>query len=286
LFLKTLKPKRMRGSFFYSDLYALKERFTLVTKFAVDRKTFKTKASGRLLFFCGLLCAVLPFASCDKVAYKPVGTAALVVTNAVVGGAPVKLNSNVRDSAKKYGAMIFGITDGSTNVTLFSTSNVAKPYYSNTVNAENGGIYSAFLTGSNDAPESVWIKENIPGFYTDSVVGVRLINLSPNSSPVNLVLASDNTTSIFSGVAYKQITGFLKLPLKKVVPAGSVSFQIRDAATNDLLTTYTLPTAVNSAYPSVSIALARFRNITLVLKGMKAGVAPDGLGLFPVAYYY
>jgi hypothetical protein len=225
--------------------------------------------------------------SCKKGKIESKPSASLIVTTAVVGGGNVKLNTNVRDSAKAYNAKAFVIVAGSSDIKLYSTSDPAKPYYSATQQTETGSIYSIFLGGQGAAAEGIFVKETALQRYTDSSLGVRIINLSPNSTSVNITMASDTNTKVFTGVAYKGLTEFVKLPLKSVIPTNSVTFQVRDNVTNKVLTTYTLPTTVNSTYPNISTTLSRDRNLTLVIKGLQGttGSNPDAFGVFPVALY-
>jgi hypothetical protein len=93
---------------------------------------------------------------------------------------------------------------------------------------------------------------------------------------------------LFSNIAYKQISDFVKLPLKTSVTAGSVSFQVRSAVNpSTVMTTYTLPNNANSEYPGISINLQRFKNITIVVKGVQGTTSgADRFGVFPVLTSY
>lgn len=229
--------------------------------------------------------AVVFNVSCKKSEIQSNHTATLVVTNSVIAGGNVKLNTNDRDSARLYNAKTFGITAGSSLIKLYPTNNPNTPYFNSSLQTQNGGIYSLFLSGQSPTFDAFFIRDNIPLYYTDSSLGIRVVNLSPNSTPLNITLASASTTNIFSGIAYKQLANFIKLPLRNPVPVGTVSFQVRDAA-NTLLSTYTLPATANSAYPGISILNSRNRNITLVIKGLQGTTTGnDAFGIFPVANY-
>lgn len=248
--------------------------------------------STRLLplkrFFVFVLFALGIFSSsCKKnqIESKTNPLAALVVTNAVVSGGNIKLNTNDRDSAKVYNAKLFGLAAGESTIRLFATTG-SKTYYNTVQQMVNGGVYSLFLSGTESGVDAVFVKDDLPSYYTDSTVGIRIINLSPNSASVNVTLASATGTNVFSGISYKQLTNFVKLPLPGTIPTGSVTFQVRDAVTNNVLATYTLPTSANSNYPNISILNSRNRNLTLVIKGLTGTTTGnDALGLFPVANY-
>jgi hypothetical protein len=235
--------------------------------------------------FIFALLIVIFFESCKKNKISIAPLASLNVVATVVGGDNVKLNNNSVDSAKAYNSNIFGIVAGSSNVLIYPTSSLGKPYYNGVIESENGDNYSLFLSGYPNNVDAILVKENIPEYYSDSMIGIRVVNLSPTSSSLNISLASATNTNVFSNVVYKQVTDFIKFSLPTVIPSGSVSFQIRDAA-NTLLSTYTLPTAVTSNYPGISVQLSRFRNITLVIRGLQGvSTGSDAFGVFPVANY-
>ncbi|MBB5440239.1 hypothetical protein HDC92_003939 [Pedobacter sp. AK017] len=223
--------------------------------------------------------------SCKKTETKSEPLASLNVITAVIGGGNVKLNTNERDSVKAHNWKTFGIVPGK-EIWLYKTGNPVVSYYKETPATENGGVYSIFLAGQGSTFEPIFMKENLPAFYKDSIFGVRIVNLSPNSTPVNVTLASAAGTNVFTSVAYKQVTGITTFPLRTVIPAGTVSFQIRNEA-GVLLATYTLPTSANSNYPGISIALQRFKNMNIVVKGlMGTTTGPDAFGVFPVVTSY
>jgi hypothetical protein len=226
-------------------------------------------------------------AHCKKDAMKsqPLGT--LILANSITGGSNVKVNTNERDSARNYNSKVFGIAAGGEVEISIYQDNVNKGLiYSNNHEIEHGGVYSMFLSGGGSAVDAIFIQDNIPLYYNDSTIGVRVINLSPNSSPVHITLASSPSSVIFNDVPYKKITEFVKFPLRANPPANSISFQVRNE-TNVVLATYTLPPIVtNSNYPNISVANSRNKNITLVVKGlMGANTGTDAFGVFPIANY-
>lgn len=238
------------------------------------------------LFILTAMSSILMLCACKKDTLITSQIASLNVTAAVLNGGDVKLNTNEKDSAKAYNAKLFTIKSGESKVRLFPTNSPSDVYFDGTISTAAGDIYSVFLTGQLPNIDNILIKENIPAPYTDSVVGVRVINLSPNSTPFNITLQSASTVNVFSSVSYKQLTDFEPIAVKTIIPSGSVSFQVRNGANNALLATYTLPTSINSTYPGISIAKSRFNNITLVIKGLQGtSSGANALGVFPVANY-
>ncbi|HEX2629034.1 MAG TPA: RagB/SusD family nutrient uptake outer membrane protein [Chitinophagaceae bacterium] len=153
--------------------------------------------------------------------------------------------------------------------------------------ATGGDTYSLFLAGQSPAYETLLIKDAIPGStYPDSSINIRFVNLWPNSPVVNITLAATTTVNEVTNLSYKQITEFKKYSLPSVIPAGTVSFQVRDASTNAILVTYTLPASGGAPNPNVSITASRFKSITLVIKGL-AGTTTgtNAYSILPVTNY-
>jgi hypothetical protein len=226
------------------------------------------------------------FAYCKKNNVRKDGLSTIVVTNAVVTGSSIKLNTNLSDSAKTYNSKNFGLSAGENEILLLPTTGSKIPFYNNFQTMEAGKIYSLFLSGKPSAIDAVYIEENIPEYYEDSTLGIRIINLSPNSTPLNITLESSPSINVFSRIAYKQLTDFIKIPLPSIVPTKTVTFQVRGAG-NNLLTSFVLPpTVTNTNYPNISILNSRNRNITLVIKGIQGTTTgDDAFGVFPVANY-
>jgi hypothetical protein len=230
--------------------------------------------------------AVFSFHSCKKENNESNPIASLNVINAVVGGGNVKLNSLALDSAKSYNSKTFAIVPGE-DLKIFPTNSLLTPYYQNTKpQTEHGKMYSVFLCGQLPNVEAIFRDEQIPSPYRDSIFGVRIINLSPNSAAMNVTLASATNSNVFSNVAFKQITEIVTFPLPTVINANSVTFQIRDVG-GVLLASYQLPVSANSLYPGISRNLQRFKNINLVIKGLQGTTTgPDAFGIFPTAMSY
>lgn len=214
----------------------------------------------------------------NDIPIKPL--AALTITNVISQGKFVRLNSNVIDSCALNNYKIFTIVAGNPSpIKAFASSAPNTPYYHQSLNIAQGGIYSLYLTGTNATAEAVFVKDDIPPYPSDDVVNVRLVNLSPNAGVINVTLASTPNVNLFTNVAYKQVTDFITLPLPAVIPSGTNVFQFRNA-TGTVLFTYTLPTT-----GTISIASSRHRNITLALKGILGGSGTDVLGVIGVPHY-
>ncbi|RZK75826.1 MAG: hypothetical protein EOO85_12935 [Pedobacter sp.] len=232
----------------------------------------------KYIVFALTLLASLQSCKKDGPTFTPL--ASLNVADAVIGGRNVKLNTNVRDSATLYSYKLFQIVAGESPIKLYPTNNPAAPYFDQTRTTVNGGIYSMFLTGTASAPENVFVKDEIPPFSQDSIVRVRIVNCSVNSSAISVTLGSAPTATIFSNIAYKSVSAFRDIELKTRLAVGGNIFQVRDSS-GTLLASYTLP-----ATGLVSVASSRFKNITLVVRGLAGTTGgTDAFGIYGMTNY-
>ena len=78
--------------------------------------------------------------SCKKSTVETSPLASLNITNAVVGGKTVKLNSNLVDSATNYNFKAFGLNAGNTNIYVYPTGDSTHPYFTSVVPTSTGGV--------------------------------------------------------------------------------------------------------------------------------------------------
>jgi hypothetical protein len=202
-----------------------------------------------------MLLSVLILASCKKQEMKTTPLASIQITNTVAGGSTLQLGTNVA-TIPNNSCTAYGIFTGSQMLKLSSTVAPNPVYYNQTKDFANGGVYSLFLTGTPAAVESVFIKEeNIPS-HTNNVFGARVVNLVNGGVPISVNLQGSANGSLISSVAYKAISSFKDV--SALDSEGNKVFEFRNAATGDLITSFTVP----------SYSLPRFRNITLVFAGM------------------
>ena len=157
----------------------------------------------------------------------------------------------------------FGLVAGNSNVYLWPTGDSANPYYNKVIPTKDGDVYSLFLAGNAATQiDTILVKEDIP-YRTDSTAGIRFINLSPNSTPLNIVRKNTPTINEVTGLAYKQMTSFMSFP---GLYNSADTFLVRNAAGTQLaqfnFTTATQP---------------RFANVTLVIRGLVAGTPAIGV---------
>jgi len=223
----------------------------------------------------GLL-LLMGVAACKKSGVAITPLASLNVVNASVNLGTVKANFTgagqyASATSIGYGANnSYSVRAGITiPFTIVAVADTTQPVFNAMLNLNGGGIYSLYLAGQSGSVDTLLVAETIP-LHTDSSCGVRFINLSYNSNPVTVTLSTTPTTAEFSNISYKQSSAF------KTYPAGAANgsyiFQVRDGATGNILSTYTL-------------IPPRFLNCTLVLKGMIGGTGANAPGLQRVNNY-
>jgi len=182
-----------------------------------------------------------------------------MIINAIPGGATVKLNNYTGTVPNNAGAY-FSLMTGRETLYVWPQGDSLHPYFNTAKEIGDGDIYSLFLTGSIAAPEAVLVKEALP-YRTDSTAGIRFINLSPNSTPLNITLSTTPTVNEVSNLGYKAYTEFKTYA---GLYNSAYTFQVRAANNpNVVLTTFALTTST----------VPRFASITVVIRGM-VGVSP------------
>lgn len=218
----------------------------------------------------------------------------VTVANAAVGISSAKVLSSTKlipwnilpatDAVSFSSSVSFGTWAGSNYITAVSAADTTVSIYSNVTKGRDnlgvGSINTLFLCGNTGSYEGIFIpNDNLP-YYADSVMGIRFINLSPNSTPVSISILTPGAPNEVSNLAYKQMSSF------KLYNAGlsvdSIRFIIKNGATGDSLTKFVLlKGATNSG-----IAYANHKNLTLVVKGLQGtSSGTNALGMFPVPHY-
>ena len=237
--------------------------------------------------YVNFIFVVLLFASCKKDTTIP-QRASINIIHATVGIPTLKVNyfgSTIIYAAftSGPGALAYGtntvvsVSPGSTPVTIVSSTDTLNPIYNSPVATSGGDVYSLYLAGQSTAAEAVLVKEtNIPiHSLTDSTCGIRFINLSYNSAPVNVTLSTTTTVNEFTNVAYKSISDFKSYPA--AVVNSTYTFQVRNS-TGTLLASYVFTGASTAAVP-------RFLNVTLAFIGQIGGTGANVPNLVRVNNY-
>jgi len=214
-------------------------------------------------------------ASCKKNDAGVPLLASVNVVHAVVNAPVIKVNTTggqvfyatYADSIKYGAAKAYSLIAGiDAPITIVSTSDTTKPLFNAALSTNEGELYSLFLGGQYPQCDTVWVRDYFSN-YADSSVGVRFINLSPNSGAININIKGNTGKLEATNLAYKQITNFTTYAARST--NSSYIFEIRDAATSSLLSTFTL-------------SITRFHNHTLVIRGLKGATGANALGVFSV----
>lgn len=176
--------------------------------------------------------------------------------NIIYADAP-NLSYSYFDGRYTNGSLTFGMpVKMPTSLIVLLASDTLKPIYSQNYTFDQGDIYSLFITGQKENPSVLFLKDTIP-IRTDSTTGVRFVNLAPNSGNISVNISGNPDGSEISALPYKGITSFKTYAARST--NSNYIFQIKDATTGALLKSYT--------YNSI----ARFKNITLIIRGMVNG---------------
>jgi hypothetical protein len=206
------------------------------------------------------------FSSCEDENYTIKGTANITVINAALNAGAIKVNAGA-GSGFAYaratdiafgGSAQYGAFTGSTPVIVVSSADTSKTFFSRTIDLPlNSTLY---ITGLSPAIDTAYrVEKTIPVIQTavvrpDSSVYIRFVNLSPNSTPLNIKI-KDAATNEVVGLGYKAVSEFKKYAAK--TNNTQYVFEIRDAGSTF---TFTLP--------SFNATNNRYKTITLVIRGM------------------
>jgi hypothetical protein len=214
-----------------------------------------------------ILCLATMFSSCKKDAQTFATTATINVINAAVDVPAIKVNIGtgffIYNTAPQvnYGGSGIYYAQGTTVPIKVVASSDTTTFLVNSSYNFHQGVYSIYVAGQAPKIDTLIRQEtNYPYIHNDisaidSSFNVRFVNLSPNSSPVNINIKNAATTEA-SNLSYKGISAFKKYPAD--YKHTTYALEIRDAASNSLLATLTLTSA---SY--------RFKNIAVLIKGLE-----------------
>lgn len=224
----------------------------------------------------------------EKATPEEIGT--VLTINAITDAGPIKVNPTSKakawsslflQTAYPAGTLYYAAT-GNANFTIARVSDTTKTLFNRSFGLKPK-MYTLYLSGTVAAPDTMLREEvNYPNIITagagippiaDSVVNVRLVNLSANS-PALKVKLSTATNNEVDNLTYKGITAFKAYPARQT--STTYSFQIRRVDDDALVTTF------NFSATSAN----RFKNVALVIRGVfgtTTGTAP--FGVTAINYY-
>jgi len=234
-------------------------------KSAITIFNFKNKTMKYFNQLTTLLLAIIFISSCKKDEIKTSPITSLTVGNFKISGKTVRIGSNLTTIANNNtNGTQMALKAGTNDLYVWPMGDSLNPYYvQNKFASADREAYSLFLCGDTLAQrgDAVLIKENIP-YRTDSTCGIRFINLSPNSTPLNITLSTSTTVNEVSDLSYKQYTDYISYAGKY---NSTYTFQVRAAAN---------PGTVLASVTLTAAQVPRFANITLVIRGKMTGGAP------------
>jgi hypothetical protein len=223
----------------------------------------------KLLF---LIIMVLTLFSCEKdeLANPEPLLASVNVINGAVDQPSVLVNnygttidySKLTNDLYFKSSTSFGIPSGKLPFEVVSGDGTDKVLYQDNLDLKPSKMYSLFIAGNASKRDNFLFEETTVPRYKDSLCGVRVINLSADGPAINVTVVNTPDKIEFSEVSYGKKSDFKSFPLDAKAQSNGLGFQIRDAVTNKVLTTYNLKNSGSLSYSSV-----RFKSMTLVVTG-------------------
>ena len=214
------------------------------------------------------LCLVIGLLSCGDDDNHPIPTAAIKIINATVeAGLIMPKNFDFNISNRAGTAIPFGGSERftlpantPTDLLLVKADDTLTTVLNETVNFEEGTIYSFFAAGRFPNVESVLIRDEFIN-YQDSTFGVRFVNMSPDSEALS-VRISDTMANVVTDLGYKGASTFSPLPATG--QGGTYTFEFVNENDEVLAATSFDPISERAVFQNVTLALV--------------GLADDGTG--------
>ena len=211
------------------------------------------------------------FAGCEEDAAAPRMISSLKVVHALTDAPPLHINYFGEEiSFADNPALAFGETGRYTipanvdrMIAFTSAEDTLSNIYQQSVNFEAGDIHSLFLTGQMENIQGLLLKDKLLTF-TDSAVGVRFVNLSPDVGVIS-VGTGDESGDVISGLDFRNASDFMALPVTQEI--GAYQFQFKDDGDHGLVSVEFNPLPTFGRKPI-------FKNVTFVL----IGLSDDGSG--------
>ena len=201
----------------------------------------------RTIYFSVCMAALVLMTACKKQSELTVqNVSSLNIVNACVGEPAVFINfthspidySQDQSMISYQSFLGFGKPSGTIPLTIVTTDDTLHPVIQTSLTLARAGIYSYYLIGQPGNLSTLLLSDTIPA-YSDSSSGVRFINLSPDSQPLTMNLqGSSPGQNEFANLSYKQISSFRNYAATGIHSNG-YNFEIRDASSGNLFTTFT-----------------------------------------------
>ncbi len=242
-------------------------------------------------------CLCLSFALSCKKALQPESIASLTIINALPGNRIMlaDFSNKTADQFNSAGLMLYyGLYDpySRLSVQIREQKMIFYKYpfvkgdqslYQLTVSPKEGEMNTLFIAGTQSQPEHFVVNMK-PPYYSvkDSLVGLRFVNLSAGSGPVQVKVSGQGLTTAITtnNLAYKGITNYLSIPANSKI--GNLLVEFIDQASGQLIASQ----ALNAVGGTVTDNPWRYRNYTFALKGLPGATnAADAQDVFKINDY-
>lgn len=233
------------------------------------------------LFF--VLVITCCFVACEEDDNSPQAISSLKIVHAVTNAPPIHVNyfgENINFAGNP--ALVFSEDARYTlpanldrTIVFTSVEDTLNSVYQQSVNFNVGDIHTLFLTGQGENIEGLLLKDQLLTL-SDSAVGVRFINLSPNIGTISVDFGNESDP-VISDLGFRESSDFIKLPATKDI--GAYLFEFKDNEGNMQASANFNPLPRAGRKPI-------FRNITFVLLGLvedEGGISP--LGVSQIDHY-
>jgi len=215
------------------------------------------------------------------------GSSSLNIVNAINNSNPIVTNftplnaKDVPEEALRYYGSANSISwgnsyesgsyIGNTYLSISQNSDTTSTLWTGEFDLANGSIHTLFFCGDTSSVDTLFTTDIIPSYpLSDSVMGIRFVNLSAGSNPISINLEGNPNGSEVTALAYRAITGFKQYPNNSMTI--DYLFVIRDAATGDSLTQFDFLNAGssnngNGLTDPNNGNLLTFKNITIAVYG-------------------
>ena len=176
------------------------------------------------------------YIGCEDEDNLPFTAASLKVVHVAVNAPDVHINYFGRDMTFFNNPTLsysqderFTLPPGiSREVKIVSAEDTLAQLLSTAITLEAGDIGTLFLLGQGGEMQGMFFNESLPAL-SDSLTGVRFINLSPDSGPVSVTLSGQDG-NLASDLSYPDDSGYLELEARRQV--GTYVFEFRDGDDN------------------------------------------------------
>jgi hypothetical protein len=165
-----------------------------------------------------------------------------------------KLNYYNWDGKNSNGSLTFGVPVAKPlPLTIVLASDTTKAIFSEALSCNSGDVYSLFIGGKPFSTKYILVKDSL-GAITDSLTGVRFVNMCQDMSKVSINISGTTEGSEIPELNFGQASAFIYYPAKSVDV--TYSFEFHDVSTGNLLWTF-------------NYNVSRFKYVTLILRGLK-----------------